>query len=64
MNTRKSSGTISSVSTVEKIRPQTIAVATGPHSSDLPPSPVASENRPATVVSDVISTGITRRRAA
>ena len=52
-----------SVSVVEKMRPQTIAVATGPQISDLPPSPVARESRPATVVSEVMSIGKTYKEA-
>ena len=64
MNSRYSSGTTISVSSVENASPHTMAVATGPQISDLPPSPVASENSPAMVVSEVIKIGITRRRAA
>ena len=64
MVNRYSSGMENKVNTVEKVSPQTIDVATGPHSSDWPPSPTASENNPATVVSEVIRIGTTRRRAA
>jgi len=49
---------------VEKASPQTMLAATGPHSSDLPASPKASENSPAMVVPEVIRMAITRRRAA
>ena len=45
-------------------RPNTMLVATGPHSSDFPPSPVARENKPAIVVKAVMIIGTTRRRAA
>ena len=57
-------GITNKVSTVENANPQTIAVATGPQISDLPARPAASENNPAMVVREVISIGITRRRAA
>jgi hypothetical protein len=61
---RYSSGTTNRVRTVEKARPQTMAVATGPQTNDLPPSPVAREKSPAMVVMEVIRMGMTRRRAA
>ena len=38
--------------------------ATGPQIRELPPNPVARENKPAIVVREVIMTGITRLRAA
>ena len=57
-------GTANSVNIVEKVKPQTIAVATGPQIKDVPANPVASENSPAIVVIEVIRIGITRRRAA
>ena len=49
---------------LEKDRPQTMAVATGPQMSDSPPSPKASDDKPAMVVSVVINMGMTRLRAA
>jgi len=53
-----------SVRNVETIKPQTMAVATGPHMREWPPRPVARENKPAMVVNEVIKIGMTRRRAA
>ena len=52
------------VKNVENPKPHTIEVATGPHNSECPPSPVASENKPAMVLKDVINIGTTRLRAA
>ena len=52
------------VSALATTRPATILEATGPQISDFPPSPTASENRPAMVVVVVIRIGITRLRAA
>ena len=49
---------------MEKPIPQTIEAATGPQMSEWPPSPNASENRPAIVVVLVMMIGTTRRRAA
>ena len=63
MKNRYSTGITNSVSTVEKASPQTMLEATGPHSSDCPPRPMASENRPAMVVLVVMTMGTTRRRA-
>ena len=53
-----------STNAVEKLRPLTMAVAIGPQISELPPKPAASENNPAIVVSEVMSTGMIRLRAA
>ena len=61
---RNSNGIAYKVSILEKASPQTIAVATGPQISDLPPSPSASEDSPAIVVSVVIRIGMMRLRAA
>ena len=63
-NSRNISGIANNVSRLEKASPQTIAVATGPHISDSPPSPSASDDNPAIVVKVVINIGMTRRRAA
>ena len=52
------------VNTVEKLNPQTIVVATGPHNNDLPPRPTARAKRPAIVVTEVIVIGTTLRLAA
>ena len=41
----------------EKISPHTIAVATGDQTSECPPTPNDSDNRPATVVNVVIMIG-------
>ena len=49
---------------VENTRPQTIDVATGPQIMEDPPSPVAREKRPAIVVIEVISIGISLLLAA
>ena len=43
---------------LDTISPHTMEAATGPQISELPPRPVASENRPAMVVNDVIMIGI------
>jgi len=64
MNALKRIGTMNNVSAEATNRPNTMLVATGPQSSDLPPRPVASEKSPAIVVSVVIRMGITRRLAA
>ena len=55
---------MNNVSSVDTLKPHTIAVATGPQIRECPASPVASENSPAMVVTAVIIIGITRRRAA
>ena len=52
------------VSNDEKARPNTMDEATGPNNRDLPPSPAASENRPAMVVEVVMMMGTTRLLAA
>ena len=52
------------VNRLEKASPQTMAVATGPQISDSPPSPKASDDKPAIVVNVVINIGMTRLRAA
>ena len=64
INIRYNNGITISVRQVEKVSPQTIDVATGPQIKEWPPNPVANENKPAIVVSDVIKIGITRRLAA
>ena len=64
MKKRYSTGITNSVSTVEKANPQTMLAATGPHSSDFPANPNASEDKPAMVVPVVIKMAMTRRRAA
>ena len=64
MNSWYNKGTTTKVRLVEKAKPQTIAVATGPQIRDFPPNPVVRENKPATVVKDVMRIGTTRRRAA
>ncbi len=64
MNVRKRIGTRNNVKIVATNKPDTMLVAIGPQRSDLPPSPTASENKPAIVVIVVIKIGITRRLAA
>src|SRR5690606_32121296 len=61
---RYTSGTANRVSTVENPSPQTMLAATGPHISDFPPSPIASDSSPPMVVVEVIRIGTRRRRAA
>ena len=58
------SGIKNKVKKVENPKPHTIEVATGPHKSEYPPSPVASENSPAIVLNEVIKMGTTRLLAA
>lgn len=57
-------GITNKVSMVENANPQTMTVATGLHTKDFPAKPIARENRPAIVVSEVIQTGITLLLAA
>ena len=64
INIRYNIGITNRVNTVENARPQTIAVATGPQINEVPAKPVANENKPAMVVSEVINTGITLLLAA
>ena len=57
-------GTINIDKTAENIKPHTMDVATGAQINELPPKPVANENKPATVVNVVIYIGSIRLLAA
>lgn len=52
------------VSTLEKARPHTMAVATGPQIKDFPPKPKARDIKPEMVVKLEMQMGTTRLLAA